>query len=489
MPSSSQGALADQCGRETLAVQALGSVLDNSPQSIDAIVLVQRQQVRLLTLRNGRPPLETEGARTLNQPISAAAISRNGRCIVTIASGGISVLKIDLDGPISLNLSKDAFAIDGSATCAAVFDLPISFDEELHACGTDTAQCRTIAAVAVTTGKILLVDITQPESMYPAGSVDIDVGAVAPVGNSCDSLVVISRPGTIRLIGGMRSGKLLAVELLPTKQGQIVVGGPKTVLTLGDSSVQVSLEDPTGAVVLASCDGNAVRIDFGASLRNPEVNSIWFTDRSDRSSLMPVSAVCSAVQGGRQSSHTPLFALSSGKLLCGSLDRQPKPLPVRLRVPGTPRRVIYSEMHDHFFVASDVTYTSSRGGERIRYVASKILAVQAGRPSQKEPQVLTTLPPGQSIRFLLNWTFERDGKKYPFVVAATVDAKHDGSEAGSIIFFRVTSDSNEGLRLDVKKLYEEDRAVSAICRLGRETLLYATGSRIKMKTYPSDENR
>ena len=475
------------CGGETIVAQLVP--MKNPGELGDLAIRVEKERLSVVSLNIRGPLIEEKTSVKVRGPLLAAGISSNCDVIVVVSQTHICTYFLNVsgdDGTIDLRAprERDETIIQGIATCATVLLLDAPSETDFDTRKFVSSHSKTVAAISVSDGRVLFFELSHFTAPTLIGTWDLRSFSRSSTGIICDSLATIGgfRSHTVpALICGLRNGFVLVIKIEIEESG--IQPGGSVFLPLGHSKVDVMAQHVNRPFALACCDGNAIRLDFSQSLINPTFTYIILTNPQDRAEEVTIDALCPIITDSGEHVSNSLVAFSRGKALFSRLSSDPKPLPLRLPLPGTPSRALYSETHRYFFVASSVIYTS--GQERT--VLSQIFLVHSEKVnSEHHYRLLYEGKASQRICWLMEWTLKHKGIKRTYLVATTCDESENGTTAGSIICFEFEKGTNT---LHLKKTYYENSPVSAICQFDNETWIYCTGTKIKKRIFSAEAQR
>ncbi|KAL9050537.1 MAG: hypothetical protein Q9162_006564 [Coniocarpon cinnabarinum] len=477
------------CGDQLLSARKLTDI----PRLDDADIFchVERSRVCFVKIAHESDTAEIVHSQHLPDDFSFAAIDTDQRTVYVAVVNDRTIQSLIFDiseeGKIIASRCVRSENFDRVPTCACLIDEPGKKPEQNNV--------RKIVAVGTTDQRVYLSMMHGGESnmmaAFQLASAFNDLER--PNEAVCASIVALGEnkaSGCMWMACGLRSGHLIVMDLI-TGTGEINVGRP-LVHKLGNSSIQLSVEDSSSKAIIVSCDNTALRVDVKSLYSNVEfperrfnIDQIWPTDVNNRSRKIPVSLMSAAQKSSCGSPQPTIVAISPGQVLFGTLDTHPRPLPLRHSLSGTPQRLLFSTINNCFFVITNTTYTHRRD----RYIACQILALRTDNNATRQSQPLLTCPPGRSILCVIEWIFDRDGKRYPFLVVGTADKKKEGEQTGCIQFFKVQTEEHNVVALQLIKSYQEEAPVFGICQYDRETLVYCTGNNVKKRMYLPELDR
>lgn len=431
--------------------------------------------------------------------ILAAAIEPSERLVVIATLSNLILYRInERDGRPKFDQLGPWWPLETEVTCATFFTFESKVKrEDVDMDDTNGFERDVYGAIGTSSGRVFLFSIHDRQRIISLHDISLDArptGNAAMVASSI-AIVTSHEEHEAVLLCGLRDGRVVSISVSPGPGGNGLSVGQQSYTDIGDSAVQLAAHADDHAAAIALCGGRLMRITYRKSISGPpQVDYIYLARQEDRSfSTDSMTATSQAPAEITTDESGYLFCVSEGQLYVIVMDEQSKALPLRLPVPGTPNRVLYSKHFQVFFVASTVYHV--HGSKRWSIPTIFVIDPDHGRQAQP----LEQLGAGQTITCLTVWDFTkndsskqsgpaRKNKVYRHIVATTIDTNAEGAKAGSIKFFKIVKDDS-GISLERVSEKQEDHPVYSMCQFDNETMVYCCGDRLKMRKYYPEEKK
>lgn len=351
--------------------------------------------------------------------------------------------------------------------------------------------------VGCTDGSLHVFEARPDDGLVPLTTVIDQTYMPDQMPASCESLATLypassSLNHEVIIVCGRRDGTL-SVFWLRLQQGMNLDIVDVKHVRVGYSSVHIIADISAQLSAFVYCGLNLCRMKFNKKASTGiEITSVYFTNLADRSFELEdiISSLCIVpVEAGDAIGSKDLMCTSGQHLMFGNFDMQAKPLPLRLPVPGTPFRTLYSRQFQRLFVASTIVKVQEQPTPK-RFLLSAIFVVEKKASKQDGDEKLERLEPsfvcapGERITSLVEWFYQNDEDIHYSLIATTINTDHAGQQTGRIKLLKVKHDATTcQTRILLTRDCEESKAVYALCQLSNDSLIYCCGDEIKMRTY------
>ncbi|KAK2737691.1 hypothetical protein FQN57_007439 [Myotisia sp. PD_48] len=368
----------------------------------------------------------------------------------------------------------------------------------------------TFLFVGTGDGKISVYAVTQSEGIYHLFDRELimaDSGDEDP--HVCESMRFIqggdhwSRQFT--LLCGLRSGNLVALTLQFTPTGEEFDLVQSPFHKLGDTPVRIKGFDYDPSFVVVSCGVGFWKLSLPKDLETQYVlDKIWITDQNNPARMQPhveifycVDPQHLALTGGLEKT---LMCVSGKQIFACSLGTITKAVPRSVPVPGSPKRLIYSEYLKKIVVAYNTAEYETFTGYTKRWIRPRIgfldpneesmtpvTDTSSGSELDASGEIRVSSPPtgasGEKITALLDWRFSgEDGKEYHLMVLGTSHPL--AIQKGRVIYIKTRPSRHAQGCIDciVKTVHVYDHSVAAIAAFGSSSLIFAIGDEVRLQT-------
>lgn len=333
----------------------------------------------------------------------------------------------------------------------------------------------------------------------------------------CDSVAAISRATKTGveqfLVCGLRDG---TVETLQLSKG---VGTYHVSLceklAFGHTSVTV-LKDTVTSRVIVHCENTLCTLQYPQKYGKAPatVLNVWITDPSEPSLQQGnVSALNQVVDSwlprGSPGSTVGSFVCIDGNLPhIMSLNSQPKMVPRRLKLSGTPVRVLYSVhldklivLHNKFEVLRAARQIDGQRNVRRKRALRPMISFlnsdvepdagldpdameidDVGKPNENQALMKSECKPGERFLGITEWFPKVGSNEYPMLVINTTLTKAD-KPGGRLLIFAITKGrSDQPPKLVTKKVIDTNDPVFSVAMYPDKSLVYCCGNDLYMQS-------
>ncbi|KAJ5678810.1 hypothetical protein N7462_007054 [Penicillium macrosclerotiorum] len=351
----------------------------------------------------------------------------------------------------------------------------IQLDKEPVCVSLETFGNSTFVFMGTGDGTIRIFHVEQ-QSIVHLVDIQILIERADDISRAVDSLAVIRQTygGVLRayLLCGLRSGILVPFQI-DFNAASLIGLNQLLPNRIGTTSVRLQSQ---GTFAIVICDSELWRVST-----NPDgvpndcfLSRIWITDQSNPA-YFPIAihgfGLINSQGMGSEAAWGSLFCFADRELLICSLDQEAKMVPRRIGLPGTARKLAYSEQLHRLILSYDVVEiedpenpydTTTRSYlEFVDPDLQKALAHEE-RAGNKE---LARAARGEIISCIMDWIFNRDGKKYHLVViGTTIPRIGDSNTLGRVILLSAIPDPSDPskIKYTTKHIHEFEGPVRAI---------------------------
>ncbi|KAI9931792.1 hypothetical protein MW887_010371 [Aspergillus wentii] len=292
------------------------------------------------------------------------------------------------------------------------------------------------------------------------------------------------------LFCGLRSGILVPFEVsvVGDSPASPIEMRQTTPQQLGHTSVRVQ---GRGNFALLTCGEGFWQVSCiqDGELPDYALERIWITDQNNPAYYpknihgFTINNVVNPQLDGLPDS---LFCITDGSLLICTLDQVAKPVPRRIGLPGSVRKIAYSKYLRSLIVAYTQTDFDTDTDPIKRYTRPFIEFVDpdsqesvVGSPAENESRAWRPQgAAGEKITCILEWTPRKGDEEYHFIIIGT--SRRNQQERGRVIFLQASRDESNPSLIDcsVKYIHKFEGPVFAIAPYGDLTLMVSTGREI-----------
>jgi hypothetical protein len=322
---------------------------------------------------------------------------------------------------------------------------------------------------------------------------------------SCDHVVLLRSSSAnvedVLAVCGLRDGTIRTVTIssdaVPSFSAVHKVHFGQSTVSLNRMSTE-----PTRAYARSGLDLCTLSWD-GCGPSTLQIQSLWVSDRARpqlaQGEILAVAKMPSS-EHLEESDMTdlPIF-VSSEEIWVAAVDSAVTTVPRQLAVSGTPKRLLYTELHRSYVCASVVTgvRTFPSGMPHARPEERRqIWPVIDFIAAEKDTLSFTfRMQPGERVYALLEWSLAHgpDGKRYSFIMVGGSYTKADGTERGRIAFLQpVTSRENriwEVINVTEGKVMKFEAPINALALYDDMTLVACSGPQVIVKRFSISESR
>ena len=227
-------------------------------------------------------------------------------------------------------------------------------------------------------------------------------------------------------------------------------------------------------MLFLTCDSNAMAFEYKQSEQPASLHSIWFVDHGNRAQTFPLTDMSIPFF----SESTPLVAISGDQVLSASMDNRLKPIPLRLPVPGSPTRLVYSTALKRLFVTSNIVDTS----EAVNVSRSQLYVVDPYDPKHQTPAASFTTDPDTIITQLVEWSTFNDGDSFYTILAVVAMKKGNSDGAGGLLALCKIEKTRNKVHMTPLKALKYKDGIRAACAFNNSQLILAVGDQLRMVT-------
>ena len=499
------------CGLETLAATRMQYPQANSPESCHMLLQVTVDTIYVLRLDTyEQASVQIETSISLRSVAQKAAVDRSARIIATVSNQILNFASVmHSNGTVHIGRLPGEAELEMNVTCITLFCIAGFADQVNNNPKHDNSkQLRFVCVVATEGGMLEFFGVNMAGEVANLHTYSFTVSSHTGPPNICHSLAYLEVGRNLILVCGLRNGTGLYFPLfIDPATPRVATSDSTKALRLGNSSLELRYNPETPSSIFACCDGNVVLLDFSKPAQ-PIANYVWFTnpgDRSERFSIADLNLPDSSSGLGEQS----LCALSfKGDILLARLGDMPKPLPLRLHIPGKPMRMLFSRRFNCFFVASHVCFVE----DGRRYITPQIFVVDREMEDYQTPRAAYSAEPGQRILGLVEWAFKgQDKRQRHYHLVATTNNRHarerdeeenrdarkqpeEGNRdarkrpEGNLIILRIAKQGDE-IILEERKMMGQSSPVTAICQFDNNSMIFCAEDKLKRLIYNPAEGR
>ncbi|OAX79987.1 hypothetical protein ACJ72_05688 [Emergomyces africanus] len=427
------------------------------------------------------------------------------RIIVAAVNGTLSLFAaaVRTAADIRVYLRKVEI-IDGSLQCPTVGQAlplacePVSMSIEL-------IFSHPVLFIGTTDGKLLAARIDPEQGPVPL----LGQNVLLPAGNDestvCESFTVILVPRRGRtkttLFCGLRNGNLVTFDVrLDGNTGNLELV-QTDVRKLGDTSVRIRRYESDSTFAIVTCGRGLWRLSHVEDEESDEcvLHKIWITDQNNPARMQSTIDVFTCIDsrpdsnsGGLSGS---LVCITGNQLLCCILEKTPKTVPRHIAIPGTPKRLIYSEYLKKFVVGYNAVEHQKTAECMKRWRRPRVdfidpddeTAVSSSAPLTSDPQSSPesgsgpwrpTGGSGEEITALLDWSVVSGDNVHHMVVVAT--AQPHSAHRGRVIYIIARPSAQHPGQIDstVKYVHTYEDPVRSIAPFKPSSLVLAVGQQV-----------
>ncbi|OJD13390.1 hypothetical protein AJ78_06145 [Emergomyces pasteurianus Ep9510] len=398
--------------------------------------------------------------------------------------------------------------IDGNLQCPTVGQsLPLAC--EPVSLSIELVFSRPVLFIGTTDGKLLAARIDPEQGPVPL----LEQNVLLPTGNDestvCESVTVIIVPRRGRtkttLFCGLRNGNLVSFDVrLDGSFGNLELV-QTDVRKLGDTSVRIRRFESDSTFAVVTCGRGLWRLSHVEDEESNEcvLHKIWITDQNYPARMQSTIDVFTCIDsrpnlnsGGLSGS---LVCVTGNQILCCILEKTPKTVPRHIAIPGTPKRLIYSEYLKKFVVGYNAVEHQETADCMKRWRRPRIdfidpddeTAVSSSTPltseSQRSPEGGSgpwrpTGGSGEEITALLDWSVLSGDNVHHMVVVAT--AQPHSAHRGRVIYIIARPSARIPGQIDstVKYVLTYEDPVRSIAPFKPRSLVLAVGQQVIFQT-------
>lgn len=304
---------------------------------------------------------------------------------------------------------------------------------------------------------------------------------------------------------GLRDGKVFCVEVTVSPTPSF---GDTNGLYFGHSTVRLSrhANEPWRAFAVSGTDTCVLTWD-GRSPETLDIKSLWVSDKArpelSQDTVMAVSKLPHNDYVATADLADSLHIVSSEEIWVTSVDEAPTTVPRKIKVTGSPNRLIYAEQQRSLVCASVCTGVRSFPAnmphakpEERRQIWPAIDFISLDRkPSGEEdlPESNVSFTfrfqPGDVVNALVEWSFTMKGKQYSFVMVAgsfMKTSKGETKERGRIAFLQPVIKSWEVVDVREGRSQNFDSPVLALTLYDELTYVACSGEDVIVSRFADD---
>ncbi|PGG99196.1 hypothetical protein GX51_06390 [Blastomyces parvus] len=431
------------------------------------------------------------------------------RIVAAAVSGALSLFAaaVRTTSGILVHLQKVEIN-DGNLQCPTVGQ-PLPLACEPVNLTIEVILSQPVLFIGTTEGKLLAARIDPTLGLVPL----LEQSILLPPGNDestvCESFVVITVPRRRRtkttLFSGLRSGNLVSFDVRLDRDSGNIALVQTDVRKLGNTSVRIRRYESDTTFAIVTCGRGLWRLSDVEDEESDEfvLHKIWVTDQNNPARVQSTIDVFTCVDfrpdfnsGGLGGS---LACITRNQILCCILEKTPKTVPRHIALPGSPKRIIYSEYLKRLVVAYNAvefkeTPECVKRWRRPRIdfidpddekgVSSSIslMGEPEGAPEAKPGPWRPTGGSGEEVTALLDWSVSSGDNVHHMVVAAT--AQPHSAHRGRVIYIIARPCVRTPGQIDsiVKYVLDYEDPVRAIAPFKPSSLVLAVGARVIFQT-------
>ncbi|KAL9041809.1 MAG: hypothetical protein Q9214_003978, partial [Letrouitia sp. 1 TL-2023] len=346
----------------------------------------------------------------------------------------------------------------------------------------------------------------------------------------CDSIAAITSRNNVQLIiCGLRNGEVqvlksttddlgrfIDIQILRVYSKCVPLGATTVViwdrLEIGTMAVRVTNDTTKASRVIISCDQTMYSLEYSAqfALRPPAtVNKVWIMDPNSPEFFQGQLSCFTQADFGTSRDcsdfHTgSVFYLRETQLFIASLSKesQPRMVPRRLPIKGTPTRVVFSDRLKRLIIIYNKTTSSlnnlqddgRRNVPRPRMLQSRIACVDPdqehneGDSDAREDHYVPAIKEetlGERFLGILEWFPSDNRNEYHILVIHSMierlrSPSHESK--GRLLLLSPTTNEAGKIKFHEKKAIELEAPVWTVASFGSSSLVYACGNDLVMQT-------
>ncbi|OAT07096.1 thermotolerance protein, variant [Blastomyces gilchristii SLH14081] len=431
------------------------------------------------------------------------------RIIAAAVSGALSLFAAAVRTASGIHIHLRKVEInDGNLQCPTIGQ-PLPLACEPVNLTIEVIFSQPVLFIGTTEGKLLSARIDPILGLVPLLEQSILLFPGNDESTVCESFAVISVPRRGRtkttLFCGLRSGNMVSFDVRLERDSGNIALVQTDVRKLGNTSVRIRRYESDATFAIVTCGRGLWRLSDVEDEESDEfvLHKIWVTDQNNPARVQATIDVFTCIDsrpdfnsGGLGGS---LVCITRNQLLCCILEKTPKTVPRHIAIPGSPKRIIYSEYLKQLVVAYNAVELKETAECVKRWRRPRIdfidpddeVGVSSSISLSGEPEGTPEAEPrpwrptggsGEEVTALLDWSVSSGDNVHHMVVAAT--AQPHSAHMGRVIYMVARPSARSPGQIDssVKYVLDYEAPVRAIAPFKPSSLVLAVGDQVIFQT-------
>ncbi|QSS57507.1 thermotolerance protein [Histoplasma capsulatum var. duboisii H88] len=366
-----------------------------------------------------------------------------------------------------------------------------------------------VLLIGTTEGTLIVARIDPIQGLVPLLEQTIVLSPENDKSAVCESFTVLSIPmresPKTKLFCGLRSGTMVSFDVrLDRNSGNIALIQTNT-YRLGNTSVRIRRYESDATFAIVTCGRGLWRLSIIEDEESDEcvLHKIWVTDQNNPARIQSTIDVFTCIDSGPDLNSGALggslVCITRNQLLCCILERTPKTVPRHIAIPGSPKRLIYSEYLKKLVVAynfvelkENAECTNRWRRPRVDFIdpddenaassSTTIIGEPAGSPEVEPGPWRPTGGSGEEVTAILDWSVSSGDNVHHMVVVTTVQPH--SAHRGRVIYIIARPSTRVPGQIDstVKHSFKYEDPVRSIAPFKPSSLVLAVGAQVIFQT-------
>ncbi|KKZ67500.1 hypothetical protein EMCG_06818 [[Emmonsia] crescens] len=431
------------------------------------------------------------------------------RIVTAAVNGSLSLFAVAVRTAADIQVHLRRVEINGGSLQCPTVGQPMPLACEPVSLSMELIFSHPVLFIGTAEGKLLAARIDSTQGLVPLLEQNILLSPGNDESTVCESFTVITVPKRGRtkttLFCGLRSGNMVSFDVrLDGGSGNIALVQTDA-RKLGDTSVRIRRYESDVTFAIITCGRGFWRLSHVEDEESDEcvLHKIWVTDQNNPSRMQSTIDVFTCIDSrpdlNSRGLGGSLVCITRNQLLCCILEKTPKTVPRHIDIPGSPKRVIYSEYLKKFIVGYNAVAVETTTECTKRWRRPRIdfidpddeTAVLSSTHLNGEPESSPetgsgpwrpTGGSGEEITALLDWSVSSGDNVHHMVVVAT--AQPHSAHRGRVIYIIARPSARIPGQIDstVKYVLTYEDPVRSIAPFKPSSLVLAVGQQVIFQT-------